>query len=396
VRGAYVRRHKHTHTHTHTHTCGRARDGYRLRHHHAVTTRIPLAPRGFTPGRFVGSRLCQQNCQEAARLARMRAGTAAGAAAVCAVLTACAVVWSTGGRGAVVLGELPPGTRLLADALRDVATATDARGHAAVRGNGGGKGGGGGEAAAAGASGVGVPDSASVHAMKLTGLERLALGMRKMSPLASMPRLDPISPSSLPAAGSHAWEVAKTKATVRVSSLQLKLDRQQRRLDVESAEHAALLNGPVGAELNARQALADRVKHEVAAAKSMEAKARKLSDKVVSDLHVQKGHYDIKQWYRSQSAFKSSEESTDAVSKAKKLWAKAMADRQALRKVVGPIPLPALPAFAPPRSGSALRQLSCKACVRAYGAEERARCFDSARHSWQLLMTLASFAAHDA
>ena len=70
--------------------------------------------------------------------------------------------------------------------------------------------------------------------------------------------------------------------------------------------------------------------------------------------------------------------------------------RQALRKVVGPIPLPALPAFAPPRSGSALRQLSCKACVRAHGAEERARCFDSARHSWQLLMTLASFAAHDA
>ena len=234
----------------------------------------------------------------------------------------------------MALEELPPGARLLADALRDVAT-TDKSAPLLTRAEHehSRKGGG------AGARGDGVPDSASVHAMKFTGLERLALQMRKLTPLASMPRRDDvISASSLPAAGSHAWKIAETKAALRMSSLQLQLDKQQRRLDVENAEHAALLHGPVGEQLQARQTVAGRAKREVAAAMDMEAKARKLSDEVVSDLHVAKGHYDIKQWYRSQSAFKSSKESTDAVNKAKKLWAKAMVDREALRKVVGPHP----------------------------------------------------------
>jgi hypothetical protein len=256
---------------------------------------------------------------------------ALGLAGACATLAASAVAWHMGARRGVVLEKLPPGARLLADALQDVATGKAApltRAHE-ISGKGG----------DAGARGDGVPDSASVHAMKFTGLERLALQMRKLTPLASMPRRDVvISASSLPAAGSHAWKVAETKAALRVSSLQLQLDKQQRRLDVENAEHAALLHGPVGEQLQARQNMAGRAKREVAAAKDMEAKARKLSDEVVSDLHVAKGHYDIKQWYRSQSAFKSSKESTDAVNKAKKLWAKAIVDREALRKVVGPHP----------------------------------------------------------
>ena len=54
-------------------------------------------------------------------------------------------------------------------------------------------------------------------------------------------------------------------------------------------------------------------------------------------LHA-KGDRNSDERYRSQSAFKSSKESTDAVNKAKKLWAKAMVDRQALHKVVGPHP----------------------------------------------------------
>ena len=298
------------------------------------------------------------------------------------VLAACAVAWHMGTRRGVVLEELPPGARLLADALRDVATTAKSEPLTRAAHEHSGKGGG------AGARGDGVPDSASVHAMKFTGLERLALQMRKLTPLASMPRRDDvISASSLPAAGSHAWKIAETKAALRVSSLQLQLDKQKRRLDVENAEHAALLHGPVGEQLQARQAMAGRAKREVAAAKDMEAKARKLSDEVVSDLHVAKGHYDIKQWYRSQSAFKSSKESTDAVNKAKKLWAKAMVDRQALRKVVGPH------AFV--WAGCVGWTMVGWRPARVEMREGRARCLRSVRERWSFAAAGDVFAAAD-
>jgi hypothetical protein len=222
-----------------------------------------------------------------------------------------------------VAPEVPPGARLLADALRDVAKSEEGNAEESK---------GKGSKAAARA-----PDGASVHAVRETALERMAMaiGMReKMTPLASMPRHRfVVDASSLPSYGSRAWKLAKAKADVRVSALQLTVDKEQRRFDEEGARYSKLYKGPVGAKLQSKEQLEARVKREVATAQAMEARARKMSDNVVQDLNVKKGHIDIKQWYRSQAAFKSSQESTEAVKDAKKLWAKAMADREALHTV---------------------------------------------------------------
>jgi len=210
-------------------------------------------------------------------------------------------------------GRLPPGVHLLADALRDVAkgpvaTEGTSKGVAAQRGT-----------ASATAAGDDMP-----------GLAREALRMRGLE--ASLRRAA-VHERWLPRAGTHAWKLAKAKAEVRATTAQLKLDKERRRLDVERAAYDKLYRGPVGQALVAKEALAARVKEEVVAAKAMQADARKLSDKVMTDLHVKEGHFDIKQWYRSQSAFESSQESTAAVKKAQALWAKAVADQQTLRKV---------------------------------------------------------------
>jgi len=221
---------------------------------------------------------------------------------------------------------LPPGTHLLADALRDVAEGAE-------------------PAAGAGYTArsrhladtvKGKQRAAAKHTD--TNLQRMAMAMRLgekiMSPLASMPRSRvTIDKSLLPAFGSRQWKLAKAKADVRVSSLQLTVDKEKRRLDAERDMYSKLYTGPVGEELFAKEQLAARVKNEVASAKAMEAKARMVSDNVVKDLNVKNGHIDIKQWYMSQAADKSAQDSTQAVKEAKKLWGKAQADRQTLHKV---------------------------------------------------------------
>jgi len=238
------------------------------------------------------------------------------------------IEWSSRSR------NLPPGTNLLSAALRDVAKGSAGAESAAINPQAADR-----TPAADAHKNSNVPDGASVHSMKIPGLERLAMRMdegRRMSPLASMPRrMNRIQTASLPAAGTRSWKLAKAKAEVHASSLQLKLDKERRRLDVEQAAYSKLYKGTVGSKLEAKEVLAERVKKEIFTAKAMEAQARKLSDKVVTDLHVKKGHYDIKQWYRSQSAYKSSQESTTAVKEAKELWAKAMTDRQTLQKMSG-------------------------------------------------------------
>ena len=249
-------------------------------------------------------------------------GLAAGAALLCfsALLLFIGRLDVPSGAGMALASadRLPPGARLLADALKDVSQGSPS-GTSQLKKSDGARPGG--------------PRTAAAGSMPR--LEQAALRMQgKMSPLSSMPRRRAaIDERSLPAAGTHEWKVAKAKEEVRSASLRLAIDKEQRRLDKERAAFDKLYKGPVGQKLLAREALAARVKDELSVARKMQAKARKLSDRVVTDLHVKKGHFDIKKWYRSQSAFKSSQESTSAVKKAKDLWAKAMTDQQALRKV---------------------------------------------------------------
>ena len=260
---------------------------------------------------------------------RRTAATAAACAAACLLLAA---VSSNRGSGTLAIAllrspaSLPPGAQLLADALRDVDKAEHAQppsdGKAAALD----------AAPATAAARTGKAKRLEAHAAPFAALKSADDGLLALAQRDLLKSPEPASARpALPAWGSHAWKVAAAQAEVQEKALQLKLDRQQRELDQQHAAFEALSEGALGTKLSDRMALAAKVRKEVAAAKDMQARARKLSDKVVTDLHVSNGKLNLRQWYRSQSAYKASDESTAAVKRAEKLWAKAMRDRQDLR-----------------------------------------------------------------
>jgi hypothetical protein len=59
---------------------------------------------------------------------------------------------------------------------------------------------------------------------------------------------------------------------------------------------------------------------EVRQAKSLERKARLLSEAVIRELHVRNGRYNVQEWYKSHAARKSSLQSTKDVDLARKQW----------------------------------------------------------------------------
>uniref|UniRef100_A0A7S0EBH3 Uncharacterized protein n=1 Tax=Hanusia phi TaxID=3032 RepID=A0A7S0EBH3_9CRYP len=141
--------------------------------------------------------------------------------------------------------------------------------------------------------------------------------------------------SNLPRYGSHAWRIALDKAMLKQASLKLKVAKAQEKRDMVDQQLHKIDAGPLEGLKQEKHLLSTVEQNDKARAKFLEEKARQLSDDVVKDLNVEKGKFDIVQWYKSKSARESTSQSTNAVTRAENMWKKAALDSNKLMKLEG-------------------------------------------------------------
>ena len=133
----------------------------------------------------------------------------------------------------------------------------------------------------------------------------------------------------------HARKVVLELAQANLSESfdKLKLARDLRARDGMQAKYLPFLGGKFGRLMEEKKALVSRERLDIDAAKALESRAQSLSQDVVKNLNVHNGKFSLAEWYRNGGALRSSQQSTDAVASAKRMWARVVADQRALRRI---------------------------------------------------------------